>query len=186
MALRSTSLSDGLSPYAGRRMSETDYLALPEEKPYLEYVDGVVTPKAMRDDNHSDLAVELIFLLRSFAAIHGGRVGTEKRSLLRPQRDYRLPDVEFISPGQPHGDDIIPTLAIEVRSKSETMASQRRKCEAFLVAGAREAWLVDGGARTVQIFGDDPRILRGDEVLRSPVLPTFELPLTELFSVLDS
>jgi Uma2 family endonuclease len=185
MALRSTSLSDGPSRYDGQQMSELDYLALPEEKPYLEYVDGVVLQKAMPDDNHSDLVVELIVRLHAFAAAHGGRVGTEKRSRLDPRRDYRLPDVEYTAAGEPHGDDIVPTLAIEVRSSSETMASQRRKCEAFLAAGAREAWLVDPGSRSIQVFGAIPRTLREPDLLTSPVLAGFELSLAGLFSVLD-
>ena len=44
-----------VSKYHGRRMTEEEYLALPEEKPYLEYVDGVVLQKPVPDDLHGRL-----------------------------------------------------------------------------------------------------------------------------------
>ncbi len=35
-------------------MTEAEYLALPETKPYLEFVDGEVLQKAMPDSTHGD------------------------------------------------------------------------------------------------------------------------------------
>ena len=46
------------------RMTEDEFLALPEVKPYLEYIDGWVLQKPMVNADHSDLAVELVAALR--------------------------------------------------------------------------------------------------------------------------
>lgn len=185
MALRSTSLSDYPSPYHGQRMSEAEYLALPDEKPYLEYVDGVVQQKPMPDRSHSRLVVELIYHIASYIRLHGGEAGTERRARLFPQGDYRLSDVEYTQPGAPDDEEAVATLAIEVRSRGETMAAQRRKCESFLLAGVKECWLVDPVSRSVEILGAERRTLDEGEVLRSHLMPGFELSLAALFKVLD-
>lgn len=41
-------------------MSESEYLALPEEKPYLEYIDGVVLQKPMPNKSHVLLIEEIL------------------------------------------------------------------------------------------------------------------------------
>jgi Uma2 family endonuclease len=168
-------------------MSEAEYLALPEEKPYLEYVDGVVVQKAMGDWNHSDLVVELVFLLRMFAQRFGGRPGTERRSRLENRGNYRLPDVEYTVPGGPVDENSVPTLAIEVRSPDETIASQQRKCLMWIEAGVVEAWLVLPRTRTIEVFeaGGRRRTLGESDVLVSAGVPGLEIDLAALFKVLD-
>ena len=44
----------------GRRMTEAEFLALPEEEPYLEYVDGVVLQKPMPNKSHTEIVAELV------------------------------------------------------------------------------------------------------------------------------
>ncbi|MGI8925710.1 MAG: Uma2 family endonuclease [Tepidiformaceae bacterium] len=175
------------SRYDGQRMSEAAYLALPEEKPYLEYVDGVVVQKAMPDSNHSRIVAELALLIGLFAREHGGWPGVEKRSHLLNRGNYRLADVEYTTAGAPAGDDALPTLAIEVRSPDETVASQRRKCEGWIEAGVREAWLVEPRTRTVEVFAADGarETLAEQDVLVSKAVPGLEVDLAGLFGVLD-
>ena len=47
------------SKYHGVRMTPEEYLALPEEKPYLEYIDGMVVQKPMPTNEHAKLALEV-------------------------------------------------------------------------------------------------------------------------------
>ncbi len=175
------------SPYDGQRMSEAEYLALPEVKPYLEYVDGVVVQKAMGDWNHSRLAAHAAFALQRFAETAGGDVVIELRSLQPGRRNYRLADVAYFAPGTPTGDLALPTLAVEVRSPDETVASQRRKCEGWIEAGAREAWLIEPRTRTVEVFGPggERRTLGEHESLVSAAVPGLQVDLAALFKVLD-
>ncbi len=188
MAQRATSTLDwGRSRYDGVRMSEAEYLALPEEKPYLEYADGVVVQKPMPDWDHSQISTRLVVLLSRFADARGGWVNIELRSLQLPQRNYRLADVSYFAPGAHTGNEALPTLAIEVRSPDETVASQRRKCESWIEAGCSEAWLVEPRSRTVEVFGADGgrRTLHRDETLVSNGAPGLEVDLAALFATLD-
>ena len=45
------------SKYHGVRMTPEQYLALPEEKPYLELIDGVVEQKPMVNADHGRVAL---------------------------------------------------------------------------------------------------------------------------------
>lgn len=40
-------------------MTPEQYLALPEEKPYLEYIDGMVLQKPMPNEQHARVALEV-------------------------------------------------------------------------------------------------------------------------------
>jgi Uma2 family endonuclease len=188
MALRATStVDDGRSRFDGKRMSEAEYLALPPEQPYLEYVDGVVVQKAMPNWDHSGLVHELDFLLGLLRRRSGGHVRVELRSLQLPQRDYRLADVSYFAPGAATGDDALPTLAIEVRSPNETVASQRRKCQSWIRAGCREAWLVEPHSRSIEVFGADggSQAFGEGETLQSTAVPGLEVDVTALFAAAE-
>lgn len=176
-----------VSRYHGARMTEEEYLSLPEEKPYLEYVYGVVLQKPMPNNDHSTLAFELAAEIALYRRQHGGYGGIEGRVRLRGDTGYFLPDVAYWARGRPSGDDSIPTLAVEVRSPSQTMAEQRRKCRDFRASGVDVCWLIDPVSRRAEVFeGDrDAELLPVDGVLESEHLPGFSLPLPALFAVLD-
>jgi Uma2 family endonuclease len=188
MAQRATSTVDWeRSRYDGVRMTEAEYLALPEEKPYLEYVDGVVVQKAMPDWDHSQISTRLVILLSRFADARGGWVNIELRSRQLPRGNYRLADVSYFAPDARTGNEALPTLAIEIRSPDETVASQRRKCEGWIEAGCREAWLVEPRSRTVEVFGPDGghATLHDTETLVSNATRGLEVDLAALFATLD-
>lgn len=176
------------SRYHGLRMSEKEYLALPEEKPYLEYVDGVVLQKPMPNANHRKLVTRFVVDLDAYANRVGGDSGPEGRIAFPATSNFRLPDAAFWAPGIPSGDDSIPTLVVEVRSPQQTSTELRQKCRFFRRNGVQVAWLVDPEARTVEVFegSRDAGTLTAPAVLTSPALPGFELDLAALFAVLGS
>ncbi len=176
------------SRYHGMRMTEKEYLALPEEKPYLEYVDGVVLQKPMPNASHRKLVTRFVVALDSYATSVGGDSGPEGRIAFPTSSNFRLPDAAFWGPGVPSGDDSIPTLVVEVRSPGQTMGELREKCRFFRRNGVEVAWLADPESRTVEVFeeGRDAEALTAPAVLTSPALPGFELDLAGLFGVLDS
>ena len=168
------------------RMTEDEFLALPEVKPYLEYIDGWVLQKPMVNADHSDLAVELVAALRQYGKRVGGRAGIERRAHFASSHNYRLPDVCFFVVGRPALDDSPPTLAVEIRSPGQTVDQLRAKCRFFRANGIEECWLVDPRLRTVEQFSSDGEFILGaDQTLISAALPGFELVLSELFAVLD-
>ena len=85
--------------------------------------------------------------------------------------------------------DVVPDLAIEVLSKSNTPSEMHRKREEYFRAGVRIVW----GNRSRQtkrsrLHERRPvsRDLSGTDVLSGAlVLPGFTLPLAQLFAELD-
>lgn len=176
-----------VSKYHGRRMGEEEYLALPEEKPYLEYIDGVVLQKPMPNEEHAILVGELIIEIGLYARRNGGKVGPESRVRMPDGSGYRLPDTSFWAAGRPRTNGAPPSLVIEVRSAGQSLADLRNKCRAFRRNGVDACWLVDPSARSVEVFeGDrDAEPLSPDGSLETPVMPGFSVALRELFAVLD-
>lgn len=168
-------------------MSEAEYLALPEEKPYLEYVDGLVLQKPMPTAAHRRLVNYIDIELGLYARRSHGDAGPEGRIRLGDGPNYRLPDAAYWAPGQTSGDDSIPTLAVEVRSPGQTMDELRAKCRFYRRNGVGACWLIDPESRTVELFeGDAGAQPRGiEEELSCALLPGFSLVLKDLFAVLD-
>ena len=169
-------------------MSERDFLALPEEKPYLELVDGVVEQKPMVSKEHGRLIGELsghLFVYERQIRRTGGVFGPEVRVRL-DARNYYLPDNSYWAPEAESGDDSTPTVAVEVRSPNQSMTKLREKCRRYLAAGSAAAWLIDPKARTIEVFeAAGSRSLRSGDTLTSEAMPGFELALDDLFAVLD-
>lgn len=105
----------------------------------------------------------------------------------------RIPDVSFVSferlperkvPREPIAR-LVPDLAVEVLSASNTHQEMERKLRDYFTAGVRLVWFVDPPARTVTVFTapEQSRLLHESDVLDGgEVLPGFTLPLVELFA----
>ncbi|MBA4181532.1 MAG: hypothetical protein C0506_13160 [Anaerolinea sp.] len=174
-----------------QKLTVDEYLALPEEPPYLEYVYGEVIEKMSPVPAHSLVINELAYHFGLYQRAVGGTGGPELRVEFHTERgpEYRLPDYSYFAPGREMGGPRFgnpPTLAVEVRSPGESMSQQRAKCRYFRQHGVDAAWLIDPEPRTVEVFeGDvDGAVLAGGS-LTSAHLPGFALPLAELFATLD-
>ena len=108
----------------------------------------------------------------------------------------RYPDVGFISwariPDEEMPSDaigkIIPDLAIEVLSRSNTVAEIELKLDHYFEAGVRLAWIIDPKMQTVDVYSSRRRVKHleaTDELDGGKVLPGFKLSLAELFSVVN-
>lgn len=108
----------------------------------------------------------------------------------------RLPDVAFVSwdrlPGRRVPADpipnVVPDLAVEVLSASNTPGEMARKREEYFRAGVRRVWEVDPRARTVRVFTGPTafaELAAADTLSGDPVLPGFALPVGRLFAELD-
>lgn len=175
-----------------QRVSPEEYLALPEEKPYLEYVNGEVVPKVAPDIRHLVLADEIQFRLHLYRREAGGLSGPEGRVEfdLPGETRFLLPDVAYWAPDRPvEGSRAMlpPTLAVEIRSPGQPMAQMRERARFFLANGVDACWVVDAESRTVEVFdrGDAERTLMVGDVLESPNLPGFSLSIAEIFVALD-
>ena len=173
-----------------QKLTVAEYLALPEEKPYLEYVCGEAIAKPMPDHNHSRLATRLGYHFTLYELEHGGSAHTEGRSEFVDPDDprYLLPDVSYYAADRYSGDRLMtpPSVAIEIRSEGQALRTLRDKCRYYRAHGVDAAWLIDPTTRTAEIFdaANDGILIREDGVLSGASVPGFELPLRELFSVL--
>jgi Uma2 family endonuclease len=80
---------------------------------------------------------------------------------------------------------VIPEIVAEVLSPTETPRMIHRKLKQYFGAGVNEVWLIDPDVREIEIWKGtslpDPVLAVGD-VLATPLLPGFALPLEELFA----
>lgn len=175
-----------VSPYHGQRMAEDEFLSLPEQKPYLEYVDGWALQKPWGDEAYGFIAAEFIGGLHDYATEAGGRAGVAM-TVRFPNGNHRIPDVGYYARGRLRGVALPPTLAIEIRCPDQqTRAELVSKCRFFRAHGVDECWLVDPRLRTVEQFSSEGEFILGpDQTLISSALPGFELSLADLFAVLE-
>jgi Uma2 family endonuclease len=193
MAIRQPRPDTGRSKWDGVAMSLEQYLALPEEKPYLEYFEGRVVQKAVPRRKHAILQGLLVEALRRYARGTGGAAGTEVHVWFgfRPTPGYRIPDVAYWAPAKPQGNDdrsLPPTLAIEIRSPDEPLASQRAKCRMMRAHGVDVAWLIDPEARIAEVYeGErDGANIPSDGVLESPLLPGLRIELAAAWAEIEA
>jgi Uma2 family endonuclease len=161
-----------------------------------ELVDGVLVEKAM-GLRESFLAIALGSFLREFVVPRNlGLVSGEAGMMRLFAGMVRIPDVAFASWARLPGrrvpvepiPDLVPDLAVEVLSRSNTEEEMARKLREYFAAGVRLVWLVDPEARTVAVYTsaeqftllDQTQALDGGDVLSG-----FTLPLSQLFAELD-
>lgn len=178
--------------------TERDLIAVNEHTNRLfELVNGVLVEKAM-GLAESFLMCELVSLLRSYLHEHplGFLAGADGPLRLMPGL-VRLPDVSFISWGRVPGRkiplepvaDLVPDLAIEILSKSNTKREMARKRREYFFAGTRLVWMVDKDKRIVEVFTapDQSAIFTEEQTLDGgDVLPGFSLPVRQIFAALPT
>ncbi len=171
------------------------FLQLPEEKPYLEYEDGVVTPKVSPKTRHSILGLRLASRLDE-AGLAGrlARAFPELRVTFGG-RSY-VPDISIFSwerlPVDGEGafqDDVYepPDIAIEIVSPDQRVTAQIRRCLWFVENGVRVALIVDPADESVLAFRPDRTAAAwhgADTIDVHEVLPDFDLTVDELFASL--
>ena len=178
--------------------TEDDALALLESprKRICELIDGTLIEKA-KGFRESLLASYLLVLLDRFVRPRnlGLVVGADTFQRLWPGR-LRVPDVAFSAwSAFPERrvptaaiPDLVPDLAIEVLSKSNTRREMALKRDDYFKTGTQLVWEIDPRKGRVSVYTspkDVTVLLRSDTLTGDPVLPGFSLPLAELFSELD-
>lgn len=161
-----------------------------------ELVDGALVEKAM-GWQQSLIAMVLGEIIGGFVRKNklGWVTGPDGFIKLFPDV-VRGPDVAFFSRQRtPNGKlpqekvpAIVPDLAIEVLSESNTRSEMMRKCREYFLAGATQVWMFDLRQRTVavytavsayQVFDEDQVLSAGD------ILPGLSVSLAEVFGELD-
>ncbi len=145
---------------------------------------------------HARLASEIARLMGNYVAERDLGDVTVESGHYPPQdrRTLLIPDVAFTGlERRPAADwegyaPVMPDLAVEIISPSQSLAEARRKAAVYLRHGTALVWLVHPAEKIAEVWtvGDDgaPRIENlgaDDELNGGAVLPGFSLPLGRLF-----
>lgn len=154
-----------------------DYLRL-TEKPYREYRDGVVSPKAMPTKFHSIIQRVLIALLQN----QGVEAFPELTVRISPTK-YLVPDVSVAGafPGPYPTEPVL--LCCEILSPEDRLGTMLAKCEEYHAWGVPFCWVIDPVKRTAWEYHSAAEPVRVAKTLQAGALSA---SLEELFSALDA
>jgi Uma2 family endonuclease len=182
------------SPWAGQRMTLDAFLALPEEKPPLEFDGEVVTQKMAPTPDQIELQAIFREAFNDAASEHQlGRAFFELR--FRAGSLVRVPDVGYYRrerlqtrPGRRYERNLgVPDIAVEIVSPDQSVTALIRKCQEYLSLGSQIAIVVDPDEEAVLAFrpGQPVRVLLGhDRIDVDEVLPGFGLTVHGLFEAI--
>lgn len=163
------------------------------ENRLVELYDGVLVEKTMGIEE-SIVGICIATILSQYVRPRKLGVVAGSDGMVR-YRDgvVQTADVAFFSWGRfPEGkfpgdaiSKVVPDIAIEVLSRSNTAAEMERKRHEYFDAGVSLVWLVDHRSRTVQVYSgvDSVVTLQADDTLDGgDVLPEFRVQVSELFA----
>jgi Uma2 family endonuclease len=157
---------------------------------------GILVEKTVGYEE-SMLAVAIGEFLRQFARSRRlGLVAGEAGMMKLAPGLVQIPDVSYVSfanlPGgkRPRAPipNIVPDLAVEVLSPSNTPQELRLKLARYFEHGVRLVWLVDARRRTVEVYTSRTKrtVVKESQTLTGGnVLPGLKIKLRELFAELD-
>jgi Uma2 family endonuclease len=158
-----------------------------------ELIDGVLVEKATGFEE-SWIAANLLFFLGQFLQQYplGIVTGADGLIQLLPHQ-VRIPDVAYFAwerfPNRRLPREavprIVPDLAVEVLSASNTPNEMRRKRREYFQAGVRLVWYIDPGSRTVTVYHNDEDSVELDEnqmLTGEAILPGFEVSVRQLLT----
>ena len=178
-----------------RKLTYEDYALIPEDGQRHEIIDGEHYVSPAPFVSHQKLAFRLTLRVGGF--IETNRLGHfffAPLDVLLSVHDIVQPDLLFVSNERAEivGLENIkgaPDLVVEILSKGTRRLDERIKLEAYERCGVQEYWMFDRFRKGVQVwertdggFQQQPFLsAAAGDVLTSPFLPGFELPLAEIF-----
>jgi Uma2 family endonuclease len=188
---------DDVRPAPGVKLTYDDYVLFPDDGMRHELIDGehFVTPTP--NLKHQAIVRNLIVAIADYLRQHriGGKVYGAPLAVILSTFDVVEPDVLFISrtrePEVLTGDWVhgAPDLVVEIASPSTRKRDATVKKHLYERWAVFEYWIVDPDAEIVTVFrrADATYAVAATlsreraDVLITPLLPGFELPLTAIF-----
>jgi len=171
----------------------------PRDKPdaLYEFVNGQWKETPRMGALASLLAFELAAFLREFAKSRRlGLTMTETLFRLSPEGPARRPDLAFVAyerwpypsglTTDPPAFDVVPNLAVEVISPTNSGDEIIDKIRDYFFAGVQLVWVVYPRQRYIYVYTADDKVViltEKGELDGGYVLPGFRLPLSNLFGV---
>ncbi len=159
-----------------------------------EVVDGQIREKNM-GVHECEIATLLIEFLAPF--VRSNRLGKVFGETIfridQPKDLQRRPDVAFVSHAKWPANrrapkvsvwDLVPDLAVEVVSPTNSASEVQRKIHEYFDAGVSRVWVIYPEQKNIHIYASPKRIQVlqvGDELDGGELIPGFRLPLAALF-----
>lgn len=187
-----------MAPHDSTKLTYEDYVRIPEDGKRHEIVDGVHYVSGTPYLRHQRVLRRLMYHIGVF--VEGRRLGEiffAPTDVVLSPHDIVQPDLLFVSNER---SSILteaniqgaPDLLIEILGEKNRRLDEVIKRQAYERFGAREYWILDPRWKTVQVWEGTAEGLRrkpqlsaaAGDVLTSPLLPGFEIPLAEIFDAL--
>lgn len=178
-------------PAVRRRMTEEEFLHLPNDGCKWELVDGEAR-EVPAGHKHDAIGIQVAVLLKPFARGRGILAGSQA-GFRMASGNVRSPDVSFtrkerMPGGQPSEgfEDFAPDLAVEIISPSEEPDEMARKVAEYFDAGAAQVWHLFPNTRRVTVYSSpfDMADFGPQEMLDAgDLLPGFSCRAEELFDL---
>jgi Uma2 family endonuclease len=174
------------------RFTYEDYVLLPEDRRY-EVIDGELYLTPAPTPYHQIVKRRIEQHLLEHVQSRGlGEILDAPCDVVLSRFDVLQPDIFFIAAGRLSimGEKYIsdaPDLVVEVLSPGTRKRDRVFKPKRYARFGVREMWIADPDRKTIEVFVNAEEgfraqaLYRGDDVLRSPLLPGLEIPLARVF-----
>ncbi|MBI3945832.1 MAG: Uma2 family endonuclease [Armatimonadetes bacterium] len=173
------------------RMSEQEFLHLPDDGRKWELVDGEAK-EVPAGFEHDVIGANVIALLAPHARGKGFVAGSQA-GFRMVTGNIRSPDVSFtrkerLPDGRPTKGfaPFAPDLAVEVLSPGEDFLDLPRKVAEYFASGAQAVWLLEPQAQRVTVYHSPTETSDygpEDEIDGGDLLPGFRCRVGELFAV---
>ena len=184
------------APAPDRLWSADEFMELPLNLKLYELVRGVLVEVPMTGYEHGEIESNIMFALQQHVRLRGLGQVTPGDVMFRLEQNpdtLRQPDVAFVRTDRlpPHQQrrsysPVVPDLAVEIRSPSNTAREIAARVADYLRTGVRLVWVVDLDTQTVTVHTPDtataPLTLSlHDEITGGAVLPAFRCPVAAFF-----
>lgn len=172
---------------AKRKMSEEEFLRLPDDGRKLELVDGEAkeVPTGFEHD-----AIGAMLMPHAKGR---GFVTIAQAGFRMADGNIRCPDVSFtrkerLPDGKPPKGfaELAPDLAVEIISPNEDAADVFRKLGEYFASGSQQVWLLQPETQRVTVYRSlmDAKTYGPDDTLTAgDLLPGFNTTVSDLFAI---
>jgi Uma2 family endonuclease len=175
------------------RLTVAEYRNLPETGPRYQLIEGDLYMAPAPDRFHQDISRNLEVMLANYLSAHP--IGV----LYDAPFDVYLTDIDVFQPDllivlnenrrilTDAGAEGAPDFVVEILSAKTRQLDLVNKKRIYARMGVKELWIIDPDQREIVLyrFDQDPiepvAKLRGQEEVKSPLLPGLAIPLPEIF-----
>ncbi|MDZ4764379.1 MAG: Uma2 family endonuclease [Chloroflexota bacterium] len=143
---------------ATRKITDDEFMQLPETNHYVELIDGAIYEMPSPDLEHQTALSDLHFWLKTEVKTRGGKVYFVPMDVKFDETNTPQPDIFWIAPdgkcrpNAKHKLEGAPDFIAEVLSPSTARRDRRQKYDLYEKYGVREYWLVDPSIKLIEVY----------------------------------